>query len=181
MDILETKIKGCYLIRYPRFTDERGYFSVPFNSQEFKDTFGLKDEFIQDNQSLSAYGVIRGLHFQKEPYAQTKIVRCVVGSINDVIVDIRPDSLTYLQHIVIPLEGGFNEMVLVPRGCAHGFASLKENTIVEYKVDNGYNKESESGILYNDPTLKINWGINPEDVIISKKDELLNRIHPEIW
>lgn len=170
MNTLRTKINGCFVLTYPVFRDYRGLFCVPYNKEDLKRDIGEDIEFIQDNFSVSSYGVIRGLHFQEGEYQQSKLVRCVNGSINDIIVDIRPDSSTFGQVIIVPLCGNKTDMVFIPKGCAHGFAALEDNTIVEYKVDAPYNKESESGILYNDPYLNINWGISMSDAIVSDKD-----------
>jgi dTDP-4-dehydrorhamnose 3,5-epimerase len=133
----------------------------------------LSYAFIQDNQSFSKKGVIRGLHFQKAPYAQTKLVRVLHGEILDVVVDLREGSVTYGQHFSIQLSAENKKQVLVPKGFAHGFSVLSANAIVSYKVDEVYHKESESGIQYNDSTLAIDWQVNAAEVIVSDKDRVL--------
>lgn len=171
MKILKTKIHDCYIIQWDKFNDRRGYFQVPFNSEEFKDETGIQFKFIQENESFSKKNVIRGLHFQKPPFEQAKLVRCTYGEVLDVIVDIRKDSPTYGEVVTVKLNGGSGKSVFVPRGCAHGF-STQTKAIFNYKVDNLYIKESEGGIIYNDPSLKIDWKVNKKPKISSKDLEL---------
>ena len=170
MTFKQTNIIGCLIIESNVFTDERGYFNVPFSVSIEKQ---LRTEFIQDNQSFSIKNTVRGIHFQKNPYSQGKLVRCSYGWVRDVIVDLREESPTYGQHITIDLNGGDGQSVFVPRGCGHGFSVLSDSAIFDYKVDNSYSKESEGGIIWNDPTLNIDWGVDPSEVIVSDKDKEL--------
>lgn len=175
--IENTKIKGCFILKPEIYKDERGYFSTPFVKGVIDDVFeqilGEKIEFVQDNESLSKYGVIRGIHFQQGEWAQSKLVRCSYGLVRDVIVDLRHDSPTYGKHITVDLSDKNAKMVFVPKGCGHGFSVLSVGAIFNYKVDNYYNKESEGGIIYNDPTLNIDWGLNDIDIKVSHKDKQL--------
>lgn len=170
--IEKTKIDGCFFLKGIPFKDDRGYFNVSFNLDFFKKL--LPDiYFIQDNQSYSTYGVIRGLHYQKYPYEQSKLVRCSYGKVKDVIVDMRIESITYGETVSIELSGENGVMVFIPKGCAHGFSVLSKEAIFEYKVDAPYNKDAESGIVWNDSYLNIDWGLNIDDVMISDKDAKL--------
>lgn len=171
MTIKQTNISGCLIIESNVFTDERGYFNVPFSINIEKQ---LQTEFIQDNQSYSLKNTVRGIHFQKNPYSQGKLVRCSYGWVRDVIVDLRETSPTYGQHITIDLKGGDGKSVFVPRGCGHGFSVLSDFALFDYKVDNSYSKENEGGIIWNDPTLNIDWGVDPSQVIVSDKDKELS-------
>jgi dTDP-4-dehydrorhamnose 3,5-epimerase len=169
MQIRKSAIAGLVEI-FPRvFEDERGIFFESYNEQLFE-TLGLPINFVQDNQSFSKKGVVRGLHFQKAPFAQGKLVRVITGRVLDVAVDIRPDSPTFGQHEVFELRSETNNIAYIPEGFAHGFVAL-EDTIFSYKCTNVYNKESESGILWNDPDLGIDWGV--ENPIVSEKDQIL--------
>ena len=168
MNITETGIKDLLIIEPKIFDDPRGYFFESYNQNKFKE-FQLNFDFIQDNQSKSSYGVVRGLHYQLEPYAQTKLIRVLQGKILDVAVDIRKGSPTYGKHFPIELSEDNKKQLLVPKGFAHGFSVLSEKAVVLYKCDNIYKPEAERGILYNDPDLIIDWKIN--DAIISKKDQ----------
>jgi len=170
MKFIKTDIDGCFLITYESFHDERGFFSVPYNKEDFNRNVGYDVEFVQDNMSYSHYGTIRGLHFQKGEYEQAKLVTCTQGRVLDVVVDIRKDSPTYGEVVKVELGWSLNRQLFVPRGCAHGFSVLSTNTIFQYKVDNQYNKESEGGIVYNDETLKIDWKIPETQKRISDKD-----------
>ena len=170
MTIEQTNIQGCLIFKSNVFTDERGYFNVPF-SVDIEDK--LQTRFIQDNQSYSTKNTVRGLHFQNNPYSQGKLVRCSYGWVRDVIVDLRETSPTYGQHITVDLKGGDGQSVFVPRGCGHGFSVLSDFALFDYKVDNPYSKESEGGIIWNDPTLNIDWGVNPSEAIVSNKDKEL--------
>jgi dTDP-4-dehydrorhamnose 3,5-epimerase len=171
MNLIETKIQDCFIIEWDDFMDERGVFSVPFNVDEFNHQTNLDFKIIQENESMSNKNVIRGLHFQKQPYEQAKLVRCTTGEVTDVIVDIRKESPTYGNVVKVTLKGMSNRSVFVPRGCAHGFSTQTE-AIFNYKVDNQYNKESEVGVFYNDPQLNIDWGVEHEPKL-SEKDLLL--------
>ncbi len=169
MQIRETSIAGLVEI-FPRvFNDDRGFFFESYNEELFKN-LGLPTNFVQDNQSFSKKGVVRGLHFQNAPFAQGKLVRVISGSVLDVAVDIRPDSPTFGKHEVFVLRSDTNNMAYVPEGFAHGFVAL-EDSVFSYKCTNLYSKISESGILWNDADLGIDWGVaNP---IVSEKDLIL--------
>jgi len=172
MILEETKLKGSFLIKPTVHEDSRGYFL-----ETFKETFllnnGLEYNFVQDNESKSQRGVLRGLHFQRRDEAQAKLVRVITGSVLDVIVDIRKGSPTFGEHYKIVLSEKNKFQLLVPRGFAHGFLVLEDDTIFSYKCDNFYNKDSEGGIIYSDPELQIDWGMPENDLILSEKDELL--------
>ena len=170
--IEKTKIDGCFLLKVIPFKDDRGYFNVSFNLDFFNEL--LPDiRFIQDNQSYSKYGVIRGLHYQKYPYEQSKLVRCSYGKVRDVILDMRIESPSYGECITIDLSGENGVMVFIPKGCAHGFSVLSDEAIFEYKVDEPYNKYAESGIVWNDANLNIDWGLLPQVIVVSDKDVIL--------
>jgi dTDP-4-dehydrorhamnose 3,5-epimerase len=173
MNVIETKLKGCFIIEPKVFKDDRGYFFESFNQQNFESLTGQSGHFVQDNQSASTYGVIRGLHFQKGEYAQAKLVRVIEGAVLDVAVDIREDSETYGQWVSVELTSENNRQLYVPRGFAHGFSVLSEHAVFAYKCDNFYNKASEGGIIYNDPTLNIDWQIPSDKVQLSEKDIVL--------
>lgn len=173
MDVQETKLKGCFIIKPPIFKDNRGYFFESFNEKKFEDLTGQNGHFVQDNQSASTFGVIRGLHFQMNEYAQAKLVRVLEGNVLDVAVDLRPDSETYGEWFSIELSSTNNLQLYVPRGFAHGFSVLSGYAVFAYKCDNQYNKESEGGIRYNDPILNIKWGIPRDKINVSEKDLVL--------
>ena len=168
MKIIETPLKGLLIIEPQVFKDERGYFYESYNQEKFLKV-GVRDVFVQDNQSLSQKNVVRGLHFQHPPYAQAKLVRVIKGSVYDVVVDIRKDSPTYGQSFGIELTEENFLMLYVPIGFAHGFATLQDNTIFAYKCSAFYNKASEDTILWNDPTLNIDWKV--QNPILSEKDK----------
>jgi dTDP-4-dehydrorhamnose 3,5-epimerase len=168
MKIIETPLKGLLIIEPQVFKDERGYFYESYNQEKFLKV-GIRDVFVQDNQSLSQKNVVRGLHFQHPPYAQAKLVRVIKGSVYDVVVDIRKDSPTYGQSFGIELTEENFLMLYVPIGFAHGFATLQDNTIFAYKCSAFYNKASEDTILWNDPTLNIDWKV--QNPILSEKDK----------
>jgi dTDP-4-dehydrorhamnose 3,5-epimerase len=173
--IEKTKIEGCYIIKPHIFIDDRGSFTVPYNKDYFDDL--LPDvEFIQDNQSYSTYGVIRGIHFQKYPYEQSKLVRCVYGKVRDVVVDFRVDSVTYLQHISVDISSDNGVMLFIPKGCGHGFSVVSDEAVFEYKVDTPYNKDADGGIIWKDTTLGIDWGVDVDKVIVSEKDKQLPKV-----
>ena len=159
------------------FADERGYFFESFNSQTFKGN-GLDFDWVQDNQSHSKYGVIRGLHFQKPPHAQTKLIRVLKGEIVDVVVDLRHGSPTYGKSFSVVLSSQNKLQLLVPKGFAHGFSVLSEEADVMYKCDALYNKETESGILFSDPLLGIDWQVSQDKMIVSEKDLILPAFDP---
>lgn len=167
MNIIETKIEGVYLIKPKIFKDERGYFFESFNQKEINKKTNVR--FVQDNQSLSSKDILRGLHFQKPPFAQDKLVSVIKGSVLDVVVDIRINSKTYGKYIFEELNEDNHHQLFIPIGMAHGFLSLENHTIFSYKCSNFYNKESEGAIKWNDPDLNIKWPVsNP---ILSEKDE----------
>ncbi|MCI2228615.1 dTDP-4-dehydrorhamnose 3,5-epimerase [Polaribacter sp. MSW13] len=177
MKVTETFLKGCFVIEPTVFGDKRGSFFEVFNQKVFEEKIGLKINFVQDNQSTSQKGVLRGLHLQKGEYAQAKLVRVIQGKVLDVAVDVRKDSPTFGKHFSIELSGDNNKQLLVPRGFLHGFATLEDNTIFAYKCDNYYHKDSEYGIIYNDPTLKIDWKLEESEIILSEKDKLLQNVN----
>ena len=169
MKIIETKLKDLYILEPSVYGDDRGWFSESYNKSKLE-SLGVYIDFIQDNHSLSIEkGVLRGLHLQTSPKAQTKLVRCTRGRILDVAVDLRKKSPTYLKSFSIELSADNKRQLLVPKGFAHGFVTLEENTEVQYKVDEYYSKEHDRSIKYNDPIFNINWGTR--DVILSEKDK----------
>ena len=170
MKVTETKLKGCFIVEPTVFGDHRGYFFESFNQKLFAQKTGLDVHFVQDNQSLSNRGVLRGLHFQQGDYAQAKLVRVVKGRVLDVAVDLRKDSDTYGQHVALELSEKNRIQLFVPRGFAHGFSVLEDQTIFSYKCDNYYNKESEGGIMYNDSDLNIDWKLSDSEILLSEKD-----------
>lgn len=173
MEVQETKLKDCYIIKPRIFEDARGYFFESFNSKTFHELTGINASFVQDNQSFSSYGVIRGLHAQQGEHAQAKLVRVLHGEVLDVAVDARKDSPTYGEHVAVKLSAENKLQLFVPRGFLHGFAVLSETAEFFYKCDNFYNKESEAGIFYNSVSLGIDWGIPKDQHIIAEKDSLL--------
>ena len=172
MNIITTEIEGLLILEPTVFGDERGYFFESFSQREFEEKV-CKTVFVQDNESKSGYGVLRGLHFQKPPFEQAKLVRVVKGKVLDVAVDIREDSPTFGKHVSVELSEENKRQMFVPRGFAHGFAVLSEEAIFQYKCDNYYMPQAEGGILWNDPALNIDWKIPMEDVILSEKDKKL--------
>lgn len=173
MKATETKLKGCFILEPRKFEDERGYFFESFNEKTFNDLTQTNTHFVQDNQSYSKRGVIRGLHAQGGSHAQAKLVRVLKGEVIDVAVDARPDSPTFGHHVAVHLSVENNRQLFVPRGFLHGFSVLSEEAVFFYKCDNFYNKESEQGILYNSPELNIDWGIDAGAEIVSEKDIIL--------
>lgn len=173
MELIATKLKDCFILKPNVFTDARGYFFESYNRQQFELKTGLDVNFVQDNQAKSNYGIVRGLHFQVGEHAQAKLVRVLQGKVLDVVVDMRMDSPSYLQHISVELSADNNLQLFVPRGFAHGYSVLENDTIFFYKCDNYYHKESEGGVSYKDPFLNINWGISENDILVSDKDQLL--------
>ena len=164
---------GCFIIEPTIINDGRGYFMESFNQSKFEAGTGLNVQFVQDNQSYSTKGVLRGLHYQTGNYAQAKLVRVLEGEVLDVAVDLRMESETYGTYIAVVLSAENSKQLFIPRGFAHGFLVLSDTAIFSYKCDNFYNKESEGGILYNDPAIGINWGMAQEELIISDKDVVL--------
>lgn len=173
MKFIETKIKDCIIIEPRVFGDQRGYFFESFNQKQFEKHIGAI-QFVQDNESKSAFGVLRGLHFQKPPFNQAKLVRCMEGEVLDIAVDLRKDSPTFGQHVVEKLSGINKRQLFVPRGFAHGFVVLSKSAIFSYKVDNWYAADHDSGILWNDADLGIDWEIDMQSVLLSEKDNLLS-------
>lgn len=170
MQVEETKLKDCFIVKDTLFKDSRGYFFESFNQQKFNELTGLNVQFVQDNQSKSTKGVLRGLHFQLGSHAQAKLVRVLEGKVLDVAIDIRPNSKTFGQHVAVELTAENETQLFVPRGFAHGFVVLSEKATFFYKCDNYYHKLSEGGIMYNDPQLAINWQLPLKDLQLSEKD-----------
>lgn len=173
MNFIPTNALGCYSIEPQIIYDERGYFMESFNEKRFQEGIGQNIHFVQDNQSFSTKGVLRGLHYQTGEHAQAKLVRVLQGEVLDVAVDIRPDSPTYGQSVSILLSAENQKQFFVPRGFAHGFVVLSETATFFYKCDNFYNKESEGGILFNDPEINIDWHFPKQELLVSEKDRLL--------
>lgn len=169
----QTSLKDCFLIHDTVFKDERGYFFESFNEERLNKEIGQQVRFVQDNQSHSVKGVLRGLHFQTGQFAQAKLVRVLRGEVLDVAVDIRKESPTYGQHFSVKLSEESDTQLFIPRGFAHGFVVLSDVAVFFYKCDNYYNKNSEGGFIYNDPTLNIDWILNPDQLIVSAKDIVL--------
>ncbi|WP_374950535.1 dTDP-4-dehydrorhamnose 3,5-epimerase [Mucilaginibacter sp.] len=172
MKFTETAIPGVLIIEPRVFTDDRGYFYESYSKSKWLDA-GIDVDFVQDNQSLSQKGTVRGLHAQAAPFAQGKLVRVLKGSVMDVAVDARVGSPTYGRHIAVELSAANNLQIWVPAGCLHGFVTLEDNTIFTYKVTNYYNKASEVGVVWNDPALAVGWGIDERDALLSPKDQEL--------
>jgi dTDP-4-dehydrorhamnose 3,5-epimerase len=166
----KTNIPGVVICHPKIFGDERGYFFESFNQSAFEKFIGHEINFCQDNESKSSYGVLRGLHFQKPPFTQSKLVRAIKGSVLDVIVDLRVDSETFGKSFSIELNGKSKVQLFIPKGLAHGFVVLSEEAVFSYKVDNYYAPDYEDGLMYNDKTLDIDWNINLKDVKLSEKD-----------
>lgn len=175
MEVIKTEIEGVVIIEPRIFKDDRGYFYESFSQREFEEKV-CRTTFVQDNQSKSSYGVVRGLHFQKPPYCQSKLVRCIKGAVLDVAVDIRKGSPTFGKYVAVELTEDNHRQFFVPRGFAHGFAVLSDEAIFQYKCDNFYNKESEGSVAWNDPALNIDWRIPAEKVLLSEKDSLSKNI-----
>ena len=173
MTIIPTPIPEVKIIEPKIFGDERGYFFESFSDKWFRENV-CDTTFVQDNQSFSSYGVLRGLHFQKPPYAQSKLVRVIEGEVLDVAVDIRRDSPTYGKYVSAKLSGQNHLQLFIPQGFAHGFVVLSEKALFQYKCDNFYAPQSEGGIAWNDPDIGIDWILSPEDIILSEKD----KVHP---
>lgn len=175
MEVIKTKIEGVIIIEPRIFKDDRGYFFESFSQREFEEKV-CKTTFVQDNESKSSYGVLRGLHFQKPPFAQSKLVRVIKGAVLDVAVDIRKGSPTFGQYVSVELTGDNHRQFFIPRGFAHGFSVLSEEVIFQYKCDNFYSPQSEGAIAWNDPDLNIDWRIPIEEVVLSVKDSK----HPKL-
>lgn len=173
MNITSTLIAGVWIIEPCVFDDARGYFFESYNQKEFDEKI-RPVRFVQDNESFSSYGVLRGLHFQKPPFAQSKLVRVISGNVIDVAVDIRAGSPTYGQHVAVELSGENHRQFFIPRGFAHGFVVLSETALFQYKCDNFYAPQSEGAIAWDDPALAIDWRIPADRILLSDKD----RHHP---
>ena len=169
MEVIKTDIEGLVIIEPKVFKDARGYFFESFSQREFEEKV-RKVNFVQDNESMSSYGVMRGLHFQRPPYTQSKLVRCVKGSVLDVAVDIRKGSPTYGKHVAVLLTEDNHRQFFVPRGFAHGFAVLSETAVFQYKCDNFYAPQADGGINIKDESLGLDWQIPVENVVLSEKD-----------
>ena len=174
MEVIKTAIDGLFIIEPRIFEDSRGYFFESFSQRAFDEQVG-KITFVQDNESKSSYGVMRGLHFQRPPFTQTKLVRCVKGSVLDVAVDIRKGSPTYGQHVAVELTEDNHRQIFIPKGFAHGFAVLSETAVFQYKCDEFYHHEAEGGISIMDDSLGIDWRIPIDGAVLSEKD---TKYHP---
>ena len=170
MIVKETNLEGCFIIKPKVIQDKRGYFLESFNQAVFKEGLNRDINFVQDNESYSSKGVLRGLHYQKGDYAQAKLVRVIKGKILDVVVDLRADSPTFSKHMSIELSEDNKTQLFIPRGFAHGFLVLSDTAIFSYKCDNFYNKASEGGVIYNDKDLNIDWKLDEKEFIVSEKD-----------
>ena len=172
MKITRTALDGVVIIEPQVFEDARGYFFESWNKAKMEEA-GLNYDFIQDNQSKSCYGTIRGIHFQKGEFSQAKLVRVLQGTVLDVAVDLRKDSKTFGQHVAVELSAENNRQLMIPRGFGHGFSVLTPTAVFAYKCDNVYNKASEAGIRFDDPALGIDWKVKPEEAVLSDKDKIL--------
>ena len=172
MKFVNTPIEGLVILEPIVLGDDRGYFLESYNKKKFEEAIG-KISFVQDNESKSSKGVLRGLHFQKPPYAQAKLVRCIEGKVLDVAVDVRDGSETYGKHVSVELSGENKKQVFIPRGFAHGFLVLSNTAVVSYKVDNSYAPAHDAGIRWDDSMLNIQWGVNESEVLVSEKDSKL--------
>lgn len=170
IEVIKTDIDGVLIIEPKVFGDARGYFLESFNAKEFAEKTGLNINFVQDNESMSTYGVMRGLHFQNPPYTQSKLVRCVKGAVLDVAVDIRKGSPTYGKHVAVELTEDNHRQFFVPRGFAHGFAVLSKTAVFQYKCDNFYAPQADGGISILDDSLGIDWKIPTDKALLSEKD-----------
>jgi len=170
MELIDTPLQDCVLLKPAIFNDTRGYFFESFNQNKFRQLTGLEVNFVQDNQSFSSYGVLRGLHFQKGEHAQAKLVRVLKGEVLDVAIDLRPESSTFGKQFSVILSEENKLQLFVPRGFAHGFAVISDHAEFFYKCDNYYNQPSEGGLLFNDPELNIDWQLPDASIIASEKD-----------
>jgi dTDP-4-dehydrorhamnose 3,5-epimerase len=170
MKVTESPLKGCFVIDQKVFRDERGFFFEAYQQQKFEEAIGQEVHFVQDNVSVSKKGVLRGLHFQKGNSAQSKLIQVLKGEVLDVVVDLREGSSTFGQHFKMKLSSENRKSIFIPKGMAHGFLALSESVIFSYKCDELYDPKSEAGILYNDPTLDIDWEIGEDELILSVKD-----------
>ena len=170
MKVIETEFEGLYVFEPRVFKDERGYFLESYNANVWKE-YGVDYKYVQDNESKSQYGTVRGLHYQIAPYGQVKIVRCTKGKVRDIVVDLRKDQPTYGKSFAITLSGKKKNQLLIPRGFAHGFSTLSKTAIFSYKCDNFYNQENEYNIHPLDPSLALDWKVPLSDMILSEKDK----------
>jgi dTDP-4-dehydrorhamnose 3,5-epimerase len=170
MKVTETELKGCFILEPILFEDERGYFFESFNAKKFNEAISEEVAFVQDNQSYSSYGVVRAIHYQLGDFAQAKLVRVLSGRVLDVAVDLRKNSPTFGKHFSVQLSGENKKQLFIPRGFGHGFSVLSETAEFFYKCDNFYNKASEGGIIYNDPSLNIDWQMPVDEIKVSDKD-----------
>ncbi len=173
LELKNTPLKDCFILKPTVFRDHRGVFMESFNQRRFEETTGLHLNFVQDNQSVSKKGVLRGLHFQKGEFAQAKLVRAVWGEIMDVVVDLRTESPTFKKSFKVILSHENNLQLFVPAGFAHGFLTLSESSVFAYKCDRYYHKEADAGVIWNDPTLNIDWEYPEDQLILSEKDTQL--------
>lgn len=173
MNIVHTDIEGCFILEPRVFNDDRGYFYESYNKETFKRVTGLEVIFVQDNQSYSTKGVLRGLHYQIGEAAQAKLVRVISGAVLDVAVDLRKGSATFGKYVAVELSAENKRQLFVPRGFAHGFVVLSDTAEFAYKCDNYYSKEHERGLIYNDPQVAVNWGFGEEELLVSEKDAVL--------
>lgn len=180
MEVIKTDIEGVVIIEPRIFRDDRGYFFESFSQREFQEKV-CNTVFVQDNESKSSYGVLRGLHFQKPPYAQSKLVRVIKGAVLDVAVDIRKGSPTFGQHVAVELTEDNHRQFFIPRGFAHGFSVLTDEVIFQYKCDNFYAPQSEGALAWDDPDLGIDWRLPTEKVILSEKDRHHSRLKDADW
>ena len=180
MNVLKTDIEGVVIIEPRIFRDERGYFFESFSQREFQEKV-CNTVFVQDNESKSSYGVLRGLHFQKPPHAQSKLVRVIKGAVLDVAVDIRRGSPTFGQHVAVELSGDNHRQLFIPRGFAHGFSVLTDEVVFQYKCDNFYAPQSEGALAWNDPDLAIDWRIPADKLLLSEKDRHHCRLRDAEW
>jgi len=170
MTFTETILKGCFILEPTFFKDERGYFFESFNAKNFNEAIGEEVAFVQDNQSYSSKGVVRAIHYQRDEFAQAKLVRVLSGRVLDVAVDLRKNSTTYGKHYSIELSAENKKQLYIPKGFGHGFSVLSESAEFFYKCDNFYNKAFEGGIIFNDPSLNIDWKLPLEEIKVSEKD-----------
>lgn len=180
MEVIKTNIEGVVIIEPRIFRDDRGYFFESFSQRDFQEKV-CNTVFVQDNESKSSYGVLRGLHFQKPPYAQSKLVRVIKGAVLDVAVDIRKGSPTFGQHVAVELTEDNHRQFFIPRGFAHGFSVLTDEVIFQYKCDNFYAPQSEGALAWDDPDLEIDWRIPTDKVLLSEKDRHHSRLRDAEW
>ena len=172
MKIIKTKLDDVVLLEPKVFGDDRGYFVETFRQDKFEEAIGYKVNFIQDNESKSSFGVLRGLHYQLPPFSQSKLVRVIKGSVIDVAVDMRKGSPTFGEHVAVELSGENKRQLFAPRGFAHGFVVTSETAVFAYKVDNYYAPEYDRGVAYNDPAIDVSWGVDLEKLLLSQKDKM---------